>query len=152
MNYCGFSPPLKYILLCFCADEFILFHWLTNPEKKNGCVWLEIKAKCTWFDILLMNSFFAYIFTANKIFILMYIMYVIPCLFSTLSHRVGTLQISVINVNNCLNCWLICEWIGWLIDCSVPTGLPQAPKALYLAASQQRLGKQKRSVFEAWIN
>ena len=51
-------------------------------------------------------SFFFFlrrIFIADKISISMYIMCVILCLFSVLSRRVGALQISIIDVNVCLN-------------------------------------------------
>ena len=44
---------------------------------------------------------FSYIyFFADNISISMYIMYVILCLFSALSRRVGALQMSIIIINN----------------------------------------------------
>ena len=52
-------------------------------------------------------SFLIYILIADNIPISLYIMCVILCLFSALSHRVGTLQISVIiiiiiNISHCV--------------------------------------------------
>ena len=59
-----------------------------------------LSALCVSFFFFFFSFLHVYIFIADNISISMYIMCVILCLFSALSHRVGALQISIIIINS----------------------------------------------------
>ena len=91
------------------------------------CACVHLLHTYAWTLISLYVSFFffcffliKYIFIADNISISMYIMCVILCMFSTLSRRVGALQISIIIfiiIKSLANFWA-CDWWICLQQCT----------------------------------